>query len=439
MIFSSTSAARIAILGPGGVGKTVLARAVLTHEKVADRFRGSRYLVPCESLTSRDALLVALAKSLSLIQPGRSTFDSHSEGLEPRVLSSLGSEECILCLDTFESPWDQLGPGKRAVEMLLAHITALSSVTVLVTMRGAERPKETAWTPPMLRPLNNFSRDAAKHAWKSLVPAGTCDEWAERLIDAVDCLPLAVTLLCGLAEVSTAETLWERWQKENIALLEKEKGDKLASLEFSITLSLKSSRMASDVSSKRLLGILSLLPDGIPEFPPPEFRRLFPDIPDISRSLDAVLKCSLAVCTADRRVRVDPLVRLYCERHGLASPEDARTLRDYYITSEITPLRASLLPTPHPTTAHARRHPLGVRELPVRDAAAKATQPITRPPTMFCERGESDGDGAIAPASTRWNPLKRKRTKPVEQTQGYSHIRSVRLFLSVNFTDTHTL
>ncbi|KAN0137756.1 P-loop containing nucleoside triphosphate hydrolase protein, partial [Lactarius tabidus] len=310
MIFSSTSAARIAILGPGGVGKTLLAHAVLTHEKVVFRFRDSRYLVSCDSLTSRDALLVALAKSLSLIEPGSATFDGYSEGLEPQVLSSLRSEECILCLDTFESPWDQDGPGKSAVEMLLAHITELSSVTVLITMRGAERPKKTAWTPPMLRPLNNISRDAAKRAWESL--AGTCDEWAERLIDAVDCLPLAVTLLCGLAEVSTAETLWERWQKENITLLEKEKGDKLASLEFSITLSLKSRRMTADVSSKRLLGILSLLPDGIPEFPPPEFRRLFPDILDISRSLDALLKCSLAVCT-DRKVRVNPLVRLYCE------------------------------------------------------------------------------------------------------------------------------
>ena len=379
MIFSS-SAARIAILGPGGVGKTVLAHAVLTHEKVAYRFGDSRYLVPCESITSRDALLVALANSLSLLKPGR--FDSYPEGLEPRVLSSLASEKCILCLDTFESPWDQPGPTKRAVETLLAHITALSSVTVLITLRGAERPKETAWTPPMLRPLNNFSRDAAKLAWKSVT--GTCDEWAERLIDAVDSLPLAVTLLCSLAEVSTAETLWERWQKQNIALLEKERGDKLASLEFSISLSLKSNRMAADDFSKRLLGILSLLPDGIPELPPPEFRRLFPDIPDISRSLDTLLKCSLAVCTADRRVRVNPLVRLYCERHGFASPEDARTLRGYHITSEITPSHSSL-------------------------------------------------------ASTWWNRSKPKRTKPIKQTQGYSDTRSVRPFLSVSFIDTHTL
>jgi hypothetical protein len=399
-IIVSTSAARVAILGPGGVGKTLLAHAVLTHEEVEGRFGDSRYLVPCESLTSRNALLVALAKSLAVIQPGRTTFDSYSEALEARVLSSLNSKQCILCLDTFESPWDQHGPGKNAVEMLLAHITALPSVTVLITMRGAERPEKTAWTLPMLRPLHNFSRDAAKRAWENLTQAGTCDEWAERLIDAVDCLPLAVTLLCSHSW--TAETLWERWQKENIALLEKEKGDKLTSLEFSISLSLKSSRMTANSSSKRLLGILSLLPDGMPELPPPEFQRLFPDIPDISRSLDPLLKCSLAVCSADKKVRVNPLVRLYCERHGLASPEDARKLRDYY---------------------------------PVH----KATQPAARSPIMFPERGELIGDGAIVPASTWWNPFKPKRTKPIEQTQGYFQIRSVRPFLSVSCTNTHTL
>jgi len=251
-------------------------------------------------------------------------------GLESRVLSAVASENCILCLDDFESPWDQPGPIKRPVEHLLADITALPSVTVLITMRGGERPKETAWTLPMLPPLTNFSREAAKRTWESL--AGTCDEWAEKLIDAVDHLPLAVTLLGSLAEVSTAEALWERWQKENIAVVEKEKGDKFSSLDFSIALSLESGRMATDSSSRQLLGILSLLPDGLPASPSPEFRRLFPDIPDISRSLDTLLARSLAVRAADKRVQVNSLVRLYCENHGLAAPEDRRALRDYYVT-----------------------------------------------------------------------------------------------------------
>lgn len=52
LIFSSASAARIAILGPGGIGKTVLAHAVLTNKRVVSGFGDSRYFVPCEFLTS---------------------------------------------------------------------------------------------------------------------------------------------------------------------------------------------------------------------------------------------------------------------------------------------------------------------------------------------------------------------------------------------------
>ena len=326
---SSSSPARVAILGPGGVGKSTLAHAVLTHDRVVSRFGDARYVVPCESIKLRETLLVALADRLSLLQPGTAS-DSYGAGLESRVLSALSSEKCVLCLDDFESPWDQSGPSRRAVELLLADITALPSVVVIITMRGGERPKETAWTLPVLPPLTNFDRDAARRTWECL--AGSCDEWAEKLIDAVDCLPLAVTLLGSLAEVSTAEALWERWQKENIAVVEMEKGDKLSSLEFSIALSLESGRMATDASSKRLLGILSLLPDGMSVSPLPGFRCLFPDIPDISRGLDTLVGRSLAVRTADKRVQVNSLVRLYCENRSFVAQEDRRALREYYVT-----------------------------------------------------------------------------------------------------------
>ena len=407
---------------------------------------------------SRDALLAAIANTLSVLQHG-TTFDGYSLMLESHVLSALGSEECILCLDNFESPWDQPGPSRRAVEVLLADITSQSSVTVVITIRGVERPKETAWTLPMLPPLTNFPRDAAKQTWESL--AGTCDEWAEKLIDAVDCLPLAVTLLGSLAEVSTAETLWDRWQKENIALIEKEKGDKLASLEFSISLSFNSNRMAADGFSKRLLGILSLLPDGMPASASPEFTRLFPDIPDISRSLDTLLKCSLATRTADKRVQVNSLIRHYCERNDIIAPKDRRALASPSRTSPISP----------PTASSGRPRSFGMRDpSPVRgsddatqsivsitpaalqsttEASAHRPAPSLRDPTSpainalalspFASHVPSRSPSP-ARLSEHGSGLESDNNSVITQAERYTHLRSVRSFspLSV-FTDAHDL
>jgi hypothetical protein len=146
------------------------------------------------------------------------------------------------------------------------------------------------------------------------------------------------------------------------------------------------------------------------------------------------------------------------------------------------------LPIPPPTALGEHLDSFGLRRRrPVRDAATKTTQPIipieraapqsttgaraslpaaslggaaapatsapspfsfttltpSRPPAFPAGVGDrnSDGDGAIAPSSTWWNNLKRNRTNPIEQAEGYAYIRSVRPFLFAGPTqvDTPTL
>ena len=48
-------------------------------------------------------------------------------------------------------------------------------------------------------------------------------------------------------------------------------------------------------------------------------------------------------------------------------------------------------------------------------------------------------DDAIAPSSTWWNNLKRKRMNPIEKAEGYARTRSVRPFISAGHPDTHVL
>ncbi|KAI0295637.1 hypothetical protein B0F90DRAFT_1820384 [Multifurca ochricompacta] len=198
--------ARIAILGPGGYGKTTLANAVLSHDRVQEHFEDARYFISCESVTSPDALLIQISKTLGL------------------------SNEI-----------------KHSIEVLLSRITSLRHVTVLVTMRGAQRPGQTEWTQPFLDPLGTIGLTAAKEIWRRIV--GSYDDFSEKLIMAVDCVPLAVDLLAHLSQATPPMLLWEEWNSRQTKLIG--------------GLSINSHRMTSNPDAKDLLGILSMLLDGL--------------------------------------------------------------------------------------------------------------------------------------------------------------------------------
>jgi ankyrin repeat protein len=163
---------------------------------------------------------------------------------------------------------------------------------------------------------------------------------------------------------------------------------------------------------------------------------------------------------------------------------DANNEKHHHSKSS-TPRSRSSSPTPPPTSGHGPLRSFGVCELsPVGDATASATKltistraashrqsvtgtrtslpvdspdglPTTSavarvppttllscPPATFPEPiggHKLDGDGTLTPASTWWTNSKRKRTVPIEQAEGFTRTRSVRLLLSTSFTDTHTL
>ncbi|KAI0061257.1 TPR-like protein [Artomyces pyxidatus] len=312
--------ARIAIMGLGGMGKTALARAVLTDPRIEEHFRHARYLVPCDASSSVPALLAAIAQTLGILERDSKTS---ALTLDQRVMSCLTSSSCIICLDNFETPWDQNPRDKKAVEMLLSRITSLRSVTVLITMRGEERPAETAWTQPWLPSLRTFDLDAAKQTWLKITGKQEVDEWAEKLILAVDCLPLAITLLGPLAQVSsTSEQLWQRWGKDQTQLL--------SSLELSIELSITSSRMQNNPLALSLLKILSFLPDGMHSDQLQQLNEVLPDLPNAMQGMIPLLLSGLAYESADHRFQIQSLIRSYCQRKYPVSKETADALRQHY-------------------------------------------------------------------------------------------------------------
>ena len=313
--------ARIAILGPGGYGKTTLARAVLTVKQIQDHFHDARYFVPCESITSSGALLIELGKSLGVLEGG-------PDALWSRIQAILTSKDSIICFDNFESPWDQNVETKYSVEELLSRVTELQSVTVIITMRGGERPAQTQWTQPFLGPLETLDHDSAKDIWQAI--AGNYDDFSEKLVEAVDYVPLAIDLLSHLSQVISPALLWEEWNLKWTKAIQTGQGHRLSNLEYSIQLSINSGRMRANLPAKNLLGVLSMLSDGLHVKQLGKFRGMFGDL-DVTPCLQTLLKCSLIKLTKER-YQPHPIVRHFCVNEGMILPLHKKILESFYIT-----------------------------------------------------------------------------------------------------------
>jgi tetratricopeptide (TPR) repeat protein len=313
--------ARVAILGPGGYGKTTLAHAVLTVDVIREHFGDARYFVPCESVTSSGALLTELGKTLGVVNSG-------SNALWSRILASLTSKASIICFDNFESPWDQHIEMKHSVEELLLGVTGLHHVTVLITMRGAERPARTQWTQPFLKPLETLDHDAAEEIWQAI--AGNYDEFSEKLIEAVDYVPLAIDLLSHLSQVMPPALLWKEWNSKQTKAVQTGQDHKLSNLEYSIQLSIDSGRMKANLSAKNLLGVLCILPDGLHMKQLNKFDEMLVGL-DVTSCLQTLLQCSL-IKLNEERFQPHPIVQHFCLNQDMLLSNHKADIETFYTT-----------------------------------------------------------------------------------------------------------
>ncbi|KZV63934.1 hypothetical protein PENSPDRAFT_656921 [Peniophora sp. CONT] len=248
--------ARVAILGPGGIGKTSIALAVLHEPQVKDLYGDQRCFVSCEAITTADGVVRALADALDIgIESGVS-----SETSLHRLISHLRAVSGIICLDNLETPLDA---DKHNVEELLNEVAALSSIALLITSRDTSIPT-IKWTFPPLAHIEPFTQEAALATWD--VICQDHDKYALKLVDAVDCMPLAVTLLARLTSVEgSAESIWNRWVTERTDLIRTGNvRHRLFDVSASIELSLRSLGDREEVIA--ILSFICLFSDGFPNY-----------------------------------------------------------------------------------------------------------------------------------------------------------------------------
>jgi hypothetical protein len=309
----STERLPTSILGPPGVGKSTIALAALYYRGVIRTFARRRFVVRCDVAQSSGALAGAIAQTLGL-GPGARP--------DERVFAELERNPAVLVLDNLETSWEA---DRRGTEAFLRNLAGIGKTALVVTLRGLERPLGINWRDAVnVQPLSPpHSREAflkiagSKHA---------ADPNLGGVLEAVDHLPLAVTLLAYLAQSEpNLESLSKLWHERRTASLKRAGAeDRLSSMERSLDLSIQSPRMTDD--ARRMLSLLALLPGGIGWT---DFDAL---LPGVGREAARTLRSVGLAYDLDNRLRALAPLREHVNRYYPPSVEDRDRAVEFYVT-----------------------------------------------------------------------------------------------------------
>ncbi|KAJ7036165.1 P-loop containing nucleoside triphosphate hydrolase protein, partial [Mycena alexandri] len=306
--------ARIAILGPGGVGKTALALAAMHHPRVSAAYEHI-YFISCQSCSTCSDLIAKVASYLGLGEKGSPKSVLQHLSYQPTPV--------LFLFDNLETTWEN-NHRRAEVEEFLSRLTEVPKLSLMITMRGAERPAKVQWSRPFIPPLAPFDGSAALQTFHEIAGDNEDPAIIQELLQLTGNLPLAVSLLANIAASDGCELALSRWATERTQLLS-DGYDQTSSLDISITLSYTSPRMTP--GAQELLSLLSILPDGISDA---DLVHSGINIPNILSCKATLIQTSLAYVDHHRFLQVLPPIREHIRRTYPVKAALTASLRQHF-------------------------------------------------------------------------------------------------------------
>jgi hypothetical protein len=240
-----------------------------------------------------------------------------------QVLARLGEAPCVLVLDSAETPW---WADTEGTEAAFATLAAVPGLVLVASLRGRQRPFGLAWcdsidVPPLAMPEARMVFLAVSGQ------SYTNDPHLDLLVAAQDGLPLTIELLAYLAEGEPLIGHWHQWTERRVDMIRRNQDGPGLSMAVSFDLSINGPRTTDH--ARRLLSLLSVLPDGIAH---EDLNTLLPGIGN--QAAMTLRKVGLAL-DDQARLRVAQPIRDYVQVNHAPRPDDlARAVSHYSLLAE---------------------------------------------------------------------------------------------------------